>query len=77
MEVGEHGEVILIVEDSNDLRAYLAEVLRELGYQVLVAQEGRSALVLLEQNSRRIDLLLTDVVMPGMNGANSGSGHKR
>ena len=70
--LGEQGEVILIVEDSDDLRAYLTEVLRELGYQVLVAPGARAALPLLEQVSRRIDLLLTDVVMPGMNGRELG-----
>jgi PAS domain S-box-containing protein len=70
--LGEQGEVILVVEDNDDLRAYLAEVLRELGYNVLLAPAGRSALALLEQASRRIDLLLTDVVMPGMNGRELG-----
>jgi signal transduction histidine kinase/ActR/RegA family two-component response regulator len=70
--LGEQGEVILVVEDNDDLRAYLAEVLRELGYTVLLAPAGRSALALLEQGSRRIDLLLTDVVMPGINGRELG-----
>jgi PAS domain S-box-containing protein len=70
--LGELGEVILIVEDNNDLRAYLAEVLRELGYQVLATANAAAALALLEQKSRRVDLLLTDVVMPGMNGRELG-----
>jgi PAS domain S-box-containing protein len=70
--LGEQGEVILVVEDNDDLRTYLTEVLRELGYNVLVAPAGRSALALLEQASRRIDLLLTDVVMPGMDGRELG-----
>jgi len=65
---GQEGEVILIVEDDPDLRAYLSEVLIGLGYQVMVAPNGQAALPILEQPSRRIDLLLTDIVMPGMNG---------
>jgi len=65
---GEQGEVILVVEDDSDLRDYLCEVLRELGYQVLTAIDGVTALPILEETSRRIDLLLTDVVMPGING---------
>jgi two-component system NtrC family sensor kinase len=62
------GETILVVEDDEGVRTYLAEVLAELGYQVLTAEDGKAALVILEQNERRIDLLLTDVVLPGMNG---------
>jgi PAS domain S-box-containing protein len=65
-------EVILVVEDDSDLRAYLSEVLRSLGYQVLTAPHAQAALPLLEQAGRRIDLLLTDVVMPGMNGRELG-----
>jgi PAS domain S-box-containing protein len=68
----EQGEVILVVEDDDDLRAYLAEVLRGLGYQVLAAANAQAALPILERISRRIDLLLTDVVMPGMNGRELG-----
>ena len=65
---GEQGEVILIVEDDHDLRSYLSEVLRSLGYHVLAAPHAKAAIPILEQVSTRIDLLLTDVVMPGMNG---------
>jgi PAS domain S-box-containing protein len=70
--LGEKDEVILLVEDNEELRAYMAEVLRGLGYQVLVASGALGAVPLLEQHSRRIDLLLTDVVMPGMNGRELG-----
>ena len=69
---GERGEVILIVEDDQDLRQYLAEVLRGLGYSVLTAPSGTAALPILEQPSNRIDLLLTDVIMPGLNGRELG-----
>ena len=61
------GETILVVEDDESLRAYTTEILTELGYRVLPARNGHSALQVLEQN--RVDLLFTDVVMPGgMNG---------
>ena len=60
-------ETILVVEDDEALREYTTEVLRELGYSVLEARDGPSALRILE--SHHVDLLFTDVVMPGgMNG---------
>jgi CheY-like chemotaxis protein len=69
---GELGEVILVVEDDDDLRSYLSELLRGLGYQVLTAANADAALPILQRPSTRIDLLLTDVVMPGMNGRELG-----
>jgi CheY-like chemotaxis protein len=71
-EEGEYGESILLVEDDNDVRTYLADVLRGLGYYVLAAADATKALSILEEQSRRVDLLLTDVVMPGMNGRELG-----
>jgi len=62
-------ETILLVEDDEDVRQAAAESLRELGYRVLEAADGPSAVAQLEQH-REINLLLTDVVLPGgMNGA--------
>jgi signal transduction histidine kinase/CheY-like chemotaxis protein len=62
-------ESILVCEDDEDVRAYSAEVLRELGYTVLEAVDGPSALALLKAIGR-VDLLFTDVVLPsGMSGA--------
>lgn len=61
-------ETVLVVEDDNDLRTYLAEVLRELGYNVITANGAEQALKHLHAPSTTIDLLLTDVVMPGSNG---------
>jgi PAS domain S-box-containing protein len=62
------GETILVVEDDEDMRALTFELLRSLGYTVLAATDGRSALAVLRAK-RQIDLLLTDVVLPGgMNG---------
>jgi PAS domain S-box-containing protein len=65
---GQAGETILIVEDDHDLRAYLAEVLRGLGYKVLTAANAEPALKFLSELNTQIDLLLTDIVMPGRNG---------
>jgi CheY-like chemotaxis protein len=60
-------ETILIVEDDPDLRTYLGDVLRGLKYRVLTTPNANTALALLQQEGV-IDLLLTDIVMPGMNG---------
>ena len=67
---GTREETILVCEDDDDVRAYTVEVLRELGYRVLEAHDGASALRLLERQEGRVDLLFTDVVLPGgMTGA--------
>jgi PAS domain S-box-containing protein len=66
------GEVILLVEDDGDVRAYLSEALRGLGYHVIAAPNAEAALKVIDQADARIDLLLTDVVMPGMNGRELG-----
>ena len=62
------GEIVLVVEDDNDLRWYLIEALRGLNYRAIGAADADAALRILEQPSARIDLMLTDVIMPGMNG---------
>jgi signal transduction histidine kinase/ActR/RegA family two-component response regulator len=67
--VGSTGsESILVVEDEPDVRAYLVETLRDLNYRVREAPDGATALALIASEPVRIDLLLTDIVMPGMNG---------
>ena len=65
---GEGEETILIVEDDDDVRAYLTDALRGLGYGVITAPSGTLALGILARDNLRIDLMLTDVVMPGMTG---------
>lgn len=65
--IGHREEVILIVEDNPDVRAYSVMVLTELGYTVLEAEDVESALQVLEK-SGQIDLLFTDVVLPGRSG---------
>ncbi len=61
-------ETILLAEDEPQLRALLAVVLQRAGYQVLAAASPDEAVRASEQHSGPVDLLLTDVVMPGMNG---------
>ena len=57
-----------MVEDDEALRSYTTEILTELGYRVLAAHDGPSALAVLDSEPD-VDLLFTDVVMPGgMNG---------
>jgi PAS domain S-box-containing protein len=60
-------ETILVVEDEAGVRAFTTEALTDLGYTVLAAPDGETALRLL-QGHPEIALLFTDVVMPGMNG---------
>jgi signal transduction histidine kinase/DNA-binding response OmpR family regulator len=60
-------EVILVVEDNEDVRSYSVMILRELGYAVLEAADAEKALRILE-GTDRVDLLFTDVVLPGKNG---------
>ncbi len=61
-------ETILLVEDEASVRELAATTLAQLGYEVLVASDGSGALALAERRELPIALLLTDVVMPGMNG---------
>jgi signal transduction histidine kinase len=62
------GESILLVEDNEDVRSFTAEVLRQLGYRVTTASDGKGALGALEQLGL-VDLLFTDVGLPlGMSG---------
>ncbi|HET6144352.1 MAG TPA: ATP-binding protein [Candidatus Acidoferrales bacterium] len=62
------GETVLLVEDDSVVRRMAAEVLLSKGYKVLVAPSGADALHLAEKHVGRLDLLLTDVVMPSMTG---------
>jgi CheY-like chemotaxis protein len=62
-------ETILVVEDEGPVRELVCRVLRGIGYEVLQAGSGMEALKIWRQNKDRIDLLLTDIVMPdGMTG---------
>jgi signal transduction histidine kinase len=65
---GSGSDSILVVEDEADVRSYLVETLRDLNYRVTEAPDGTAALALYDSDPFRVDLLLTDIVMPGMNG---------
>jgi len=61
---GSNEETILVLEDDDDVRITSVESLREIGYRVIEAHDGPSALRLLERQMR-VDLLFSDVVLPG------------
>ncbi len=61
-------ETILLVEDEHIVRELAIKVLSRLGYNVLHAPDGRQALTVAQEYHNPIHMLLTDVVMPGMNG---------
>jgi len=72
MEVERHTgggrETILVVEDQTTVRHFAGTALRQYGYHVVEASDGYEAMSLADQYAGEIQLLLTDVVMPGMNG---------
>ena len=61
-------ETILLVEDEDVVRQLMEELLRSAGYRVLPTASGEAALALARIGGSHIDLVVTDVVMPGMNG---------
>jgi signal transduction histidine kinase/CheY-like chemotaxis protein len=61
-------ETVLLVEDEESVRQLVRETLESKGYKVLEADHGESALHIVSRHSGKIDMLITDVVMPGMSG---------
>jgi two-component system, cell cycle sensor histidine kinase and response regulator CckA len=59
---------ILLVEDEDDVRIIAAKLLRARGYEVMEAANGEEALVLAEAHAGSIDLMISDVIMPGIDG---------
>ena len=63
------GEVVLVVEDDDALRALVERMLRAGNYDAVCAADPREALSLARRPEQRLDIVLTDVLMPGMSGA--------
>jgi signal transduction histidine kinase/CheY-like chemotaxis protein len=61
-------ERVLVVDDEPSVRRLLARILRSRGYDVFETEDAQSALALMNSATRQMDLVVTDVVMPGMNG---------
>jgi CheY-like chemotaxis protein len=61
------GEIVLVVEDEDRIRRVCQRILEALGYQVLIAADGREALDTY-RSAEKVDLVLTDIVMPEMGG---------
>lgn len=61
-------ETILVVEDDDALRNVISKTLRKCGYTVLEARHGMEAMIICEKFKEPLDLVLTDLVMPVMNG---------
>ncbi|HKJ04196.1 MAG TPA: response regulator, partial [Geopsychrobacteraceae bacterium] len=61
-------ETILVVDDEDQVRNTICAHLIEAGYKVIPAKDGAMALELFQKSNQSIDLVLTDMTMPGMNG---------
>uniref|UniRef100_UPI002FDCBC17 response regulator n=1 Tax=Pararhodobacter sp. TaxID=2127056 RepID=UPI002FDCBC17 len=62
------GRVVLLVEDEGPVRAFAARALRLQGYHVIEAENGEQALEFLEDPALKVDIFVTDVIMPGLDG---------
>jgi two-component system cell cycle sensor histidine kinase/response regulator CckA len=60
---------VLLVDDEPAIREVVERCLRALGYEILVRADGEAALATLRDRATRVDLLLSDIVMPGIGGA--------
>ena len=72
----EAGEVVLVVEDEAVVRGLIVEVLGELGYRAIEAADGPAGLAIL-QGDGRIDLLMTDIGLPGLDGRQVADGARQ
>ena len=64
-EVPDGQEMVLVVEDDEDVRIMAANMLEKLGYRTLQAENGHVALEIMKKEHKKIDLVFTDIVMPG------------
>jgi len=61
-------ETVLVVEDQDELRSVVCQTLTKYGYKVMDAENAQKASALFDKTSKKIDLLLTDIIMPDING---------
>lgn len=66
------GQRVLVVEDNNDVGDFSTQLMRDVGFNPRWVSSGEEALVLLEADPGAFDVVLSDVVMPGMNGVDLG-----
>ncbi len=62
-------ETVIVAEDNKDVRDLVADILGQSGYTVFTAENGNEALEIWASANESVDLLVTDVIMPEMNGA--------
>jgi len=60
--------LVLVVDDEEDVRKLAGKMLRELGYKVITAEDGDTAVDIYEKNKNQIDLIILDIIMPGKSG---------
>jgi len=63
-----HGEEVLVIDDDAGARTVIQALLKKYGYQVRIVADGRSGLAELTRTDRRVDVILTDMMMPGLSG---------
>ena len=68
---------VLVVEDNPEIGEFSTQLLEDLGYRTVLARSGIDALRMLDDNPKRFDLVLSDVVMPGMDGVTLGQEIRR
>lgn len=71
------GELILVVDDEPDIRKFLSRALTQAGYDVITAHDGASGIVQFTENKDRVRLVLTDLMMPGIDGGTLASSVRR
>jgi CheY-like chemotaxis protein len=67
-ELSRGNETVLVVEDGEKVRKLIVEILESQGYKILEASHGNDALLIYEKHNGPIDLILADLLMPGMSG---------
>jgi two-component system cell cycle sensor histidine kinase/response regulator CckA len=68
MAVEDNNKTVLVVDDEPEIRKLVGAMLSQFGYEVLTADSGEHALTLFRKHGQPIELLITDVVAPGMSG---------